>query len=282
MNRMRWHILSVLLLTGMLSSCKSRKDVQGDRHVPGRKTEEVLSMLEEQEIDCDWLSIKYDVEIKTSKVEDSFKMYVRLKQDSVIWISATYYAVEVARFLFTPDTVMFMDRKNNQYYVGGYQYIKDRFDVEASYEILESLILSNSAKLLQMEGDGEKMRVSKDEGKYFLSVMKKGQLRRALKRDDPDGGVDDGTNLSISLWVNPDDFRLSRTAIADFDSDRLLTADYSDHRETCNSTLPYVTVFTVDSENEQAKVKTSVMRVSFGKEVSLSFTIPEKYEALVP
>ena len=234
--------------------------------------------MNENEINCDWLSIKYDVELKTPKIDDSFKMYVRMRKDSAIWVSATYYAVEVARFLFTPDSVKFMDRKNNQYYMGEYDYISERFQVDANFSVLQSLILANSVEILKLESEEDKMKSSKSDGKYYLSVLRKGQMRRALKRDEVKKDID----LGISVWVQPDNFRIHKTTIADFESDRSITAVFSDYEKTCNSFFPKKVNYTAISANEQAEVKTSAMKVTPDKKVSLSFTIPEKYEPLVP
>jgi hypothetical protein len=278
MNKLLTYAAMALVVVMVFSGCKSNKEATADRSVPSRKTDEILAMMKKQEFACDWVNLKYDVEIDAPEFEDSFKMYVRLKQDSAIWVSATYYAVEVARFLFLPDTVKFMDRKNNQFYIGEYDYIKDRFDVDLSFEVLESLILSNSVKLLEMEAEEGKIRSSKEDGSYFLTFLRKGQLRRALRGEGERLGVD----LNIGLWVNPEGFRLEKTSIDDFESERTLTAEYTDYKEVCNSSFPYVTDYTLQTANEQVKVKTSVMKLATGKELSLSFTIPDKYEALVP
>lgn len=261
-----------------LSSCRVSKEALTDKHFPNRKSDEVLQLMQENEVNCEWLSIKYDVELKTPKIDDSFKMYVRMRKDSVIWVSATYYAVEVARFLFTPDSVKFMDRKNNQYYVGEYDYISERFQVDANFNVLQSLILANSAELLKVESEDDKMKSSKSDGNYYLSVLRKRQLRRALKRDEIKKDLD----LGISVWVQPENFRISKTTIADFESDRSITAVFSDYEKTCNSLFPKKVNYTALSANEQAEVKTSAMKVTPDKKVSLSFTIPEKYEPLVP
>lgn len=259
-------------------SCSGVKDTTERRRLPNLKTDEILERMRENEIQCDWLSLKYEVEVKTNDFDDSFKMYIRMRQDSAIWISATYYAVEIARFLFTPDSVRFMDRKNKQYYYGGYEYISERFEVGASYEVLQALILANTVSLLASETDEGKVRSSEEEGNYFLSFLRKGQLRRALRKEDANQDV----NLNIGLWIEPMFFRMNKTSITDFTSERTLTASYSDYKEACNSRYPYITEYVAISPNEQAKVKTSVMKLSSGKKVSLSFTIPDKYEALDP
>ena len=261
-----------------LSSCKGTKETQADHNFPNRKTDELLQLMHENEVNCEWLSIKYDVELKTPKIDDSFKMYVRMRKDSAIWVSATYYAVEVARFLFTPDSVKFMDRKNNQYYVGEYEYISERFQVDANFSVLQSLILANSVEILKVESEDDKMKSSKSDGNYYLSVLRKGQLRRALKRDEVKKDLD----LGISVWVQPENFRIYKTTIADFESDRSVTAVYSEYEATCNSYFPKKVNYIALSANEQAEVKTSAMKVTPDKKVSLSFTIPEKYEPLVP
>jgi len=260
-----------------LFSCKGSRPVTAEKpHLPNRKTKELLDSLDRHELRCDWLSIKYDVEIKTPKLEDSFKLYVRLKQDSVIWVSATYYAVEIARFLFTPDSVKYMDRKNNRYYIGDYSYITDQFMIDANFDILQSLVLANSSALVSM--DDEKVRSAKDNGRYFISFLRKGQLRRAIRKDDLRKPIE----LVVSLWIDPNNFRLSKTTLDDFEDDRKLIAEYSNFQPACNSYYPGQLNFTVIAANEQSEVKTSVIKLTTDKKVSLSFTIPEKYESLVP
>jgi len=260
-----------------IGACKRSKELAADANIPNLKTEEILLSMKDNAIDCGWISIKYDVEVKTSDFDDSFKMYIRMKQDSAIWVSATYYAVEVARFLFTPDSVMFMDRKNNQYYTGDYDYITSRFEVEASFDLLQALILANTADLLEAEVAEGKIRSYRQDGSYYLSFLRKGQLRRALRKED---GKD--VNLNIGLWINPESYRMVKTSITDFSADRTLTATYMNYETACNSSFPYTTQYLAVSPNEQAEVKTSVMKFSSGKKVSLSFTIPDKYEELVP
>lgn len=272
-----FYILFAFSSLAFLASCKSTAGVQAEKpHLPNRKTKELLDSLDRHDLRCDWLSIKYDVEIKTPKLEDSFKLYVRLKQDSVIWVSATYYSVEIARFLFTPDSVKYMDRKNNKYYLGDYSYITDLFLIDASYDVIQSLVLANSKALVTMED--EKVRSSKDNGRYFLSFLRKGQLKRAMKKDDLRKPID----LVVSLWIDPSSFRLAKTTLQDFEEDRELIAEYSNFQPACNSYYPGQLNFTAISANEQAEVKTSVIKLTADKKVSLSFTIPEKYEPLVP
>lgn len=271
-------LIFLALSLSVLTSCKSSRTAQGerDRNIPNLKSKEIMDSLTVHDLRCGWLSIKYEVEIKTDKIEDSFKMYVRMKQDSVIWVSATYYAVEIGRFLLTPDSVKYMDRKNNKYYTGDYDYITNLVMVEANFDLLQSLILGNGDAFVDIEN--EKVRTAKDNGKYYLSFLRKGQLRRALRKDELKKPID----LVVSLWIEPQHFRVSKTSLYDFTEDRKLTAEYSDFQPACNSTFPYSMKLSANSTNEQAEVKTSVIKLTTDKEVSLSFTIPEKYEPLVP
>lgn len=263
----------------MLASCSRTRDVQGERTVPARKTAELVEAVKQAELDCGWISLKYDVEVKMDKFDDSFKMYVRMNQDSVIWVSATYYAVEVARFLFTPDTVKYMNRKTYQYYIGDYQYVNDKFNVDMNFNMLQDLILGNSASLLMFddEEDVQKLRSSRRDGAYYLSFLRKGQVRRALKKDD---GYPEDMTLNVGLWIDAKTMRASKTEITEFDADRQVRAEYSDFQKACNSYFPYTVRFESVVENEHAKVKTSVLKLSTDKPQSLSFTIPEKYERI--
>lgn len=277
-------MISLLKITGfaiaifVLNSCSSTRQSGGKerKNIPNRKTAELIDSIQHHDLSCNWMSIKYDVQVKSAKMDDSFKMYVRLKQDSVIWISATYYAVEIARFLFTPDSVLYIDRRNNKYYAGNYDYITDKFMLEADYGTLQSLILANGSVFIDQTD--EKIRSSEEDDNYYISFIRKGQLKRAMKKEDPKKPLD----LVVSLWVNPTSFRINKATVVDYEEGRSLSAEYSDFQPQCNSYYPNEIVFIAESPNEQAKVKTSVIKVTSDKKVSVSFTIPEKYEPLVP
>jgi hypothetical protein len=272
--------LAPLIALLSLSSCKSSRQAKADNvRIPNIKTEELLDSMAAHELQCDWLSIKYDVEIKTPKIDDSFKAYVRLKRDSAIWISATYYSVEIARFLITPDTVKYMDRRNNKYYVGDYSYLSDLFLFEANYNLVQNIILGNSNALVELD---EKTKSSKDKGQYFISFLRKGQLRRAKRKEERNDEFKKDLELIVSLWIDPQTFRVSKTSIKDFNEERGIEVLYKNPEAACNSFYAKNMEITAKSENEQAEVKTSVIKLTTGKEVSLSFTIPEKYEPLVP
>lgn len=276
MNKLSFYI--VLLVFSTMWSCKSSRNTEiGDRErLPNKKTNEIVESLRENDLVCDWMSIKYEVEIKTNKIDDSFKLYARLKQDSVIWISATYYAVEIGRFLFTPDSVKYIDRRNNKFFVGGYEYISKTFMIEADFHTLQSLILGNGYAFV--DNTDEKLRSSEDMGMYTLSLLSKGQLRRYERGEE----LPKDLGLVISLWVNPEDYRLARAEVLDVVEERRLTATYSEFENHCNTSFPRKTEFVAISPNEQATVNTSVIKLSTGKKVSVSFTIPDKYEPMVP
>jgi len=269
--------ISAIALVIAFSSCKvTKKPEQGRTNVPNIKPQQLVDSIGANDLNCQWVSLKYDVEIKTPKIEDSFKMYLRMKQDSVIWISATYFSVEVARFLFTPDSVKYMDRKNSQYYMGDYSFIEEQFMVNMSFEMLQSVFLGNGFEYINL--DDEKLRTAKDKGRYYISFLKKGQLKRATKKEEFKKQVD----VIVSLWIDPETFRIQKAALQDFDEDRSLTAEYENFQPACNSLLPYSLTLNAKSPNEQATVKTLVVKLTLEKELSTSFTIPDKYERITP
>jgi hypothetical protein len=281
-NKLNNSVLFLALCSLMLlASCGSNRQINaGHTRIPNLKTEEILDSLKANQLRCNWLSIKYDVEIKTPKIDDSFKAYVRMKRDSAIWISATYYSVEIARFLITPDTVRYMDRRNKNFYVGDYSFLSDLLLFDANYNLIQNIILGNSDALISLDN---KVKSSKEKGQYLISFLKKGQLRRAIRKEErkEDYEIEDA-EVVVSLLVNPDIFRVNQTSLTDLTDDRSITVNYEKQEPTCNSYYPHVIKILAKSENEQAEVKTSVIKLTSGKKVSLSFTIPEKYEPLVP
>lgn len=268
--------LTVSVLLGVLgilflASCGSKKQVAEQTNrvsLVSEKFEQVIDSVYLRDNFPDKLSIKSKVHFKTPKLSDSFKMHIRLKKDSAIWISATYYRMEVARLLLMPDSVKMIDRKNGKYYIGDYKYIQNRFKVPLDFEMFQSVLLGTPFNL----DSAIKIRSYNSRGNIILASLF-------------DHWYDDGSGEKVlkqqtaSIWIDPKTYLISKSKIAEYKTKKYFTTTYTDTTLVNGAIIPFGAKYEVKNE-EDMLFTSEYLKVSVPEKMSMPFTISSKYEPI--
>ena len=262
--------ISFMLFVLLTQAC-SKNNINTKKKLPYKSTSFLLEKLHENELKCEWFAAKIGVAFVSDKMSDSFKMHVRVRNDSAIWISATYYSVEAARFLITPDTVKFMDRKNKKYFIGDFAYINKKFNVELDFESLQSLILGKGSNISEFQ----RLKSYSSSEYYNISSIGKREQNRADKK----GGQKAKTDIALTVSVYPSTFKVSRIILQDFKQHKSLKVDFEKYQKVDGQLAPKETELNIVAEqNLEASIE--YLKITLNKPLKFSFTIPEKYEKM--
>jgi hypothetical protein len=272
------YILILFLVSSFFYGCHQQKETT-KRPIKGKSTSFLLEQAQTNEFRSEGMSLKLDVAFKTTKMSDSFKMYIRTKTDSVIWISATYYAVEVARIYITPDSVKFMDRKANKYFVGDMSFLNDKFELELDFYTLQAIIYGNTLGL----EDPEKIKSYIADGYYQLSSLGKRKIRK-LDKDDNSNNEEEiieklNADMVFSTSLYPNTYKVSKLSLHDLSQNKSLLLKYSNHTNVEGQLFPQKIAIEIQSDNNMT-VAIDYMKIQAGKDQKFPFTIPEKYELI--
>ena len=125
-------------------ACKS-KEKASRKPLEGKKTEYLLNQLKLNEFQFETISSKAEFTILQKEKKTSFKASIRMRKDSAIWISITpALGIEMARVLITTDSVKVINRLSKEYFIGDYNYINKKFNVELVFEDIQSVLLGNA------------------------------------------------------------------------------------------------------------------------------------------
>ena len=91
----------------------------------------------------DYLSYKSKCDYKDANNSQSFTMNLRMKRDSLVWISVTALGFEVARVLLNADSVKIISRLQKKYYCYGYDYIKKLSGTALTLAQIQNLLTAN-------------------------------------------------------------------------------------------------------------------------------------------
>ncbi len=107
----------------LLSSCKSTRPLM-KAPLKEEGPEYLYSKLKENELRFDWLSVKFDASYSEKRNSTDFKGQVRIRKDSLIWVSITpALGIEYFRMVITTDSVKYVNRFNKEYFVGDYALV---------------------------------------------------------------------------------------------------------------------------------------------------------------
>lgn len=142
------HSVVLLLCIGLLlSSCRSHRIVTGAPHsisaVQGRQAEDtILQRADAHRIAYDWFATRIRVSYSDGQNEMDFTAAVRMRRDSVIWLSLQGpFGIEGARVLITPDTLRIVNHLSNEYINQPLSSLSRMLPIQASIRELQDFIM---------------------------------------------------------------------------------------------------------------------------------------------
>ena len=270
-----FRIVCVLLFISMLfPSCKTRQKItlnNGRCILDFKNAKSLTSHLKEKEFKFDRLNAKLSAEAEIDSTSASFTVTLRMKKDSVIWMSISKLGIEGARVLITKDSVKLLNRIKNTFFVGDFAYISKIVNTDLDFELLQSLLVGNSVEFYD---EDEKIKPGIDNCQYTLGTIRKKRLRKVMEK---------GKELkepAQSIYMIPETFKIARILFYEFGPDRSFDARYSEHELKDSTQLfPMKMNYTIKAQ-KNVKIDIAYSKIVLNEEQTFPFKIPENYEAI--
>jgi len=261
--------LVLLVLVIIIGGCSSKRQIIKEPLKEAGSTY-LLEKLAENELQFDWFSAKFSIDYIYDKKLTEFKGQIRIRKDSIIWLSfSPALGIEMARLKITNDSVFFMNRINKTYLKGDYKFINDYLQTNIDFDILQSFIIGNDFQFYEKT----RFRAFIDNQEYRLSTMERHKLKNYVKQDETIKA------FIQNIWLNPDNFKITRVNIREFNNDKRLDALYGNFKEHEGQLFPFDIIFEITAD-EKIIVEVDYSRITIGKALSFPFTIPSKYERI--
>lgn len=275
MNKNIFKILILFLIVGIAffgTSCKSKKHVLRTSIKEYGFTYLYAKMLENQ-MEFDYLSAKFNFVYGQDKNKTNLRGQLRIKSDSLIWISITpALGIEAARLLLTNDSVKFINRLNKTYFSGRYELIDSVLNTTIDYSLLQSMLIGNDLT----QYDVHKFRSSVDNGMYRMTIRERRKIKRYIRKGEIDTRV-----LVQQIWLDPVTFRIARIDVKEQgeDENNKLQVYYSDYIEVDGQLFPSKIRIEITSQ-KSLFIDIDFNKTILNKPLSFPFKIPGKYENL--
>jgi hypothetical protein len=147
-----------ILIVCTLSACVGPK---GLINSSSKSVSHILKSAQEKGAEVDWFTAQLKGQAQLNDKTYPISAQLRLRQDSVIWISiSAILGLEAARIHLTPDSVKLINRLNSTYFIGDIKELTIRYNLNLSFYEIQNVLLGkhsfsnpNAFQLLPYEKD---------------------------------------------------------------------------------------------------------------------------------
>ena len=208
-----------------------------------------------------------------------------MKRDSFIWISVTApLGIEVARGLFNPDSVQFINARAEEYLISDYGLFWEKVEVQLPFACFQRILTNRFFDFISCTPtvDREKRytldKSGEDSVLYSLDVRAiGGKLKRLYKKKRRNKEF---TIVMQKVHVNPDNFSLNAVSIEDLEANLEVSVSYGHFKDFGGKLFPARLSFKLLSDSDVLEVVLDFTRLEFDVSVSPNFRITSKYKRI--
>lgn len=246
--------LYIFLLLLIFSACKTTRHTQSEINSKvSPKT--LITNASDLDFVFDQFSSKTKIKVIEEGKKTDFKANLRLKKDSLIWVSVTpIFGIEVARAQITPDSIMLLDRIHKVYYSKPFSYLADMYELPVDFYRLQKLIVGGL-----LNQNIEKKHVNTKNGSYIIKTTEQ--------------------NVTISTNIDPRHYYVNSVLMKETPSNRELNILFDEYEEIEGQQFASKREIDIRGE-ENVKMNLEFSRIKINKPLVFTFVVNDKYERI--
>ena len=247
MNKGRWFFFLILCL--LATACSKKVITPVDTSV--KKT---LSI---EEIDFDYFQGKARMILRDANKEREVKANIRMRKDSVIWMTFSVIGVQGGKALINKDSITIVSTVDKEYYVFPYDELSKRFQFDINFEVVQAAMLGNPI-IPRTEND----EVIPESSMYLL------------KQEQAD--------VDVINYVNAASMKIEKVEMKEDESMNSLIINYSNFQPVGDKVFPYNGTINLFYKTLSGLLNTTIIfeynKAEVGdRELRFPFNIPKRY-----
>ncbi|NOT75660.1 MAG: DUF4292 domain-containing protein [Cyclobacteriaceae bacterium] len=214
--------------------------------------------LEIQEIDFEYFHGKARMVFRDDNKEREVTANIRIRKDSVIWMTFSVIGVQGGKALINKDSVTIVSTVDKEYYVFDYKELSQRFNFEVNYYTIQSAILAN---LISPRMEEDKITPGPS---FNLLEQQRG-------------------TVNVKNYINAASRKLEKVEMKEASTNNSVVLNYSNFQVVGDKTFPYSGGVNIIYKTAKGLLNTSIIleynKAEVGdKELKFPFKIPRKYD----
>ena len=284
------NFISIILFLAF-SSCAKKPVTEKPDRLSGKNTKFLQLKIEENLKDFESLTAKFTARTFINNEKINFKGSLKIKRDSIIWISLTKLGgVEMIRLILTQDSIKFINKWDKEYFIDALDKIDKLQDINLGFFEIQDMM---TGTLIDYDPKS-KFSSSNDNITYLLSSRNKSKIRKATTIIEGDSLMEisvQDKKLQKALDKNaeqdfivknyyfyPDNYWLARQTINQVNMQQAIDIVY-DNYEIINEKYPFAMQHSIRiaSKGKSSRIDMDYLQVQFNKKNTYPFKISSKY-----
>ena len=210
-----------------------------------------------EEIDFEYLHGKARMILRDAKKERDVKANVRIRKDSVIWMTFSVIGVQGGKALINKDSITIVSNVDKEYYVFEYAELSKRYNFDINFNVIQSAMLGN---LISPRDPADEVA---QETSFFLLKQNKG-------------------TINVANYINAASMKIEKVEMKEGNTSNSLVINYSNFQPLSNKLFPYNGTISLFYKTLSGVLNTTIIfeynKAEVGdKELKFPFNIPKRY-----
>jgi len=215
------------------------------------------TVLNIEEIDFDYFQGKARMVLRDANKEREVKANIRIRKDSVIWMTFSVIGVQGGKALINKDSITIVSTVDKEYFVFPYSELSERFHFDIDYEVVQAAMLGNP--IIPRSGGDDVVQESS------MYLVKQNQ-----------------SDVSIVNFVNAASMKIEKVEMKEEGSMNSLIINYSNFQPVGDKIFPYNGTINLFYKTLSGLLNTTIIfeynkAEVGGKELRFPFNIPKRY-----
>ena len=216
-----------------------------------------LRTLNIEEIDFDYFQGKARMILRDANKEREVKANIRIRKDSVIWMTFSVIGVQGGKALIDKDSITIVSTVDKEYYVFPYSELSKRFQFDINFDVVQAAMLGNPI-IPRTEED----EVVQESSMYLL------------KQEQAD--------VDVVNYINAASMKIEKVEMKEDQSMNSLVINYSNFQPVGDKIFPYNGTINLFYKTVSGLLNTTIIfeynKAEVGdKELRFPFNIPKRY-----
>ena len=210
-----------------------------------------------EEIDFEYLHGKARMILRDAKKERDVKANVRIRKDSVIWMTFSVIGVQGGKALINKDSITIVSNVDKEYYVFDYAELSKRYNFDINFNVIQSAMLGN---LISPRNPNDEVV---PETSFFLLKQNKG-------------------TINVANYINSASMKIEKFEMKEGNTSNSLVISYANFQPLSNKLFPYNGTISLFYKTLSGVLNTTIIfeynkAEVGGKELKFPFNIPKRY-----
>lgn len=211
-----------------------------------------------EDIDFDYFQGKARMVLRDANKEREVKANIRIRKDSVIWMTFSVIGVQGGKALINKDSITIVSTVDKEYYVFPYSELTNRYHFNIDYEVVQAAMLGNP--IIPRSGADQ---VDRESSMYLLRQKQSG--------------------IDVVNYINAASMKIEKVEMKEENSMNSLVINYSNFQPVGDRVFPYNGTINLFYKTLSGLLNTTIIfeynKAEVGdRELRFPFNIPKRYE----